>query len=101
MNTRVSKVGKPRFSLVPVDALALVIAVLEFGAAKHAEYDWLNYDSRTYFDAAMRHLMAWQGGQHKDPESGITHIAHAATNLLLMIALGERFQNERRRPKDG
>lgn len=90
-----TKTGKPRFSLVPVDALALVIQVLEFGASKHAEYDWVNYDSRTYFDAAMRHLMAWQGGEHNDPESGTTHLAHAATNLLFMIALGERFKDGR------
>lgn len=38
-----------------------------------------------YYDAAMRHLMAWNDGEERDPESGLTHLAHAGVNICFMI----------------
>jgi hypothetical protein len=39
----------------------------------------------TYYDAAMRHLMAWWDGQTNDPETGLPHLAHAAANLCILL----------------
>ncbi len=38
-----------------------------------------------YFDACMRHLTAWIEGERKDPESGLSHLAHAVCCLLIML----------------
>ncbi|WP_442777670.1 dATP/dGTP diphosphohydrolase domain-containing protein [Acinetobacter baumannii] len=80
---------KPRFSLIPKGSLAPVINVLEFGARKYSEGNWrkvANAETR-YFDAAHRHLNAWWDGQTADPETGESHLAHAVSCLLFLIAL--------------
>lgn len=89
-----SKAGKPRFSLIPSDALALVIEVLEFGARKHKAFGWIEHDSMMYFDACHRHLAAWQSGEALD-ESGLPHLAHGAANLLFALALELRGNDGR------
>lgn len=81
--------GKPRFSLIPKGSLAPVINVLEYGARKYSEDNWrkvANAETR-YFDAAHRHLNAWWDGQTLDPETGESHLAHAVSCLLFLIAL--------------
>lgn len=80
---------KPRFSLIPKGSLASVINVLEYGAKKYAPDNWrkvANAETR-YFDAAHRHLNAWWDGQTTDPETGESHLAHAVSCLLFLIAL--------------
>ena len=83
---------KPRFSLVPTKALTDVIDVLEFGAKKYGAENWLKVDNaqERYFNAAMRHLMAWHKGELSDDESGLPHLAHAATCLMFMIEGNEK-----------
>lgn len=78
--------AKPRFSLLPLGPLGDVVSVLEYGARKYAEDNWQKVSNpRTrYFDAAMRHLLAWRGGERLDPESGLPHLAHAACSLLFL-----------------
>ncbi|HCV3101330.1 dATP/dGTP diphosphohydrolase domain-containing protein [Acinetobacter baumannii] len=81
--------AKPRFSLIPKGSLAPVINVLEFGARKYSEDNWrkvANAETR-YFDAAHRHLNAWWDGQTVDPETGESHLAHAVSCLLFILAL--------------
>lgn len=78
--------SKPRFSLAPPHALTALIAVMEHGAAKYGEHNWkqgMNYTR--CFDAAIRHLRAWQAGQDIDPESGLQHLAHAMANCAFII----------------
>jgi len=78
--------NKPRWSLLPEGAVQEVIEVLEFGAAKYSENNWQKVpDARTrYYDAAMRHLDAWWGGQKADPETGKSHLAHAVCCLMFL-----------------
>ena len=78
---------KQRFSLVPTKALTDVIDVLEFGAKKYGSENWRKVDNaqERYFNAAMRHLLAWRKGESSDDESGLPHLAHAATCLMFMI----------------
>ncbi|MFV5668303.1 dATP/dGTP diphosphohydrolase domain-containing protein [Acinetobacter baumannii] len=81
--------AKPRFSLISKGSLAPVINVLEFGARKYSENNWrkvANAETR-YFDAAHRHLNAWWDGQTVDPETGESHLAHAVSCLLFILAL--------------
>ena len=84
--------AKPRYSLLPWEAVAVVVAVLEFGARKYSEGNWRHVEggSRRYRDAALRHVIADQRGEALDPDSGLPHLAHAACSLLFAIALDRK-----------
>lgn len=59
------------------------------GASKYADHNWrLGYDWSKSFAAMQRHLLAWWGGEELDPESGLSHMAHARwhTGVLLEFA---------------
>ena len=81
--------GKPRYGLLPPEALADVVAVLTYGANKYAPDNWRKVDNAIfrYFDAAQRHIWAYARGEITDPESGYPHLAHAACCLLFMLEL--------------
>lgn len=80
--------SKPRFSLVPLNALRFIVDVLEYGAKKYSPDNWREVpDARTrYFDAAMRHLLLWRSGEANDSESGLPHLAHAGCCILFLLA---------------
>ena len=78
--------GKLRYSLLPSFATEEVVRVLEFGAKKYAAHNWQKGMEWTrMYDAARRHLEAWQRGEDTDPESGIPHIAHAICCLMFLL----------------
>jgi len=77
---------KPMMDLLPPEALTEIAKVLTFGAEKYDRGNWakgLNY-SRV-ISATLRHLNAYNAGEDKDPESGMSHIAHAACNLTFLL----------------
>jgi len=90
MSGRKDDTGKAPWHLVPWNALGDVVAVLDFGARKYGEGNWrLVPNARErYFAATQRHLVAWFGGQHADPETGLPHLAHATCCVLFLLALG-------------
>ena len=79
--------NKPRHSLLPKGAVNSVIEVLEFGAKKYSADNWREVDNakERYYNAAMRHIDSWWNGEKCDPETGIHHLAHAATNLFFLM----------------
>ena len=83
--------GKRRWGLMPWAAAGAVVDVLGFGAKKYAPDNWRKVpDARgRYFDAALRHLIAWQQGERLDPESGLSHLAHAACCVLFLLEVGD------------
>lgn len=40
--------------------------------------------------AAQRHLWAWMAGEDRDPDTGMSHLDHALTNLAFLVAYEER-----------
>lgn len=80
-------IGKLRWSLLPLGTVQEVVKVLEVGAAKYAPENWKLVDNakERYFNAIMRHLHAWWGGEKIDPESGLNHLAHAACSILFLL----------------
>lgn len=79
--------GKPRLALIDPAFLDALARVLTFGAEKYGANNWrkgLTYGET--LDAALRHLNAFNAGEDTDPESGLPHPAHAAANLMFLVA---------------
>jgi len=93
--------GKPPMHLLSPEALRQVAKVLEFGATKYEPWNWargISY-SRVY-SAAQRHLNYWWEGEDLDPETGISHIAHAACCLMFLLQYEKTKQEYDDRPKE-
>lgn len=79
--------GKPTFDLLPPEALAEMQKALEFGATKYDAWNWSKGMAwLRIWNACLRHLFAWAQGEDKDPESGLSHLAHAANCILFLIS---------------
>lgn len=88
--------GKTDWSLMPWEAVEEINKVLEFGAAKYNEVGKSGPDSwnwakgaglgkRRLLSAIFRHLFAYARGEKTDPESGLSHIAHAGCSILFIL----------------
>ena len=78
--------GKIRYGLLPPLALKATADVLTFGAEKYEPNNWKHVpDSiNRYFDAAQRHIWAYQEGEAIDLDSGKHHLAHAICCLMFL-----------------
>lgn len=85
---RKDDIGKQRWVLLPQE-VEEIVEVLTFGADKYEDNSWQKVENGVdrYYSAALRHIMAWKKGERDDKESGIRHLAHAATNLLFLLHL--------------
>lgn len=81
--------GKTRWDLVPVLAEEEIARVLTYGAGKYAADNWRNVPEpvRRYYSAMRRHVQAWRRGEMLDPETGLHHLAHAATCLVFLVEM--------------
>lgn len=77
---------KLRVELVPAEAIEDVARVLGFGAKKYFENGWktLPDPEPRYLASLLRHVYRIQCGEEIDPDSGLPHIAHAATNAMFL-----------------
>jgi hypothetical protein len=76
---------KARPTLLPAKALLLCSQLM----AEHdsARTDWTSTPIQGHLDAALRHILKYQAGTHVDPDSGHSHLVHAATRLLMAADL--------------
>lgn len=80
--------GKAPMSLLDRHALEQIAMVLKFGAAKYERDNWRKGISYTRLtDAALRHIFAFVDGEDKDPESNLSHIAHAGCCILFLLRM--------------
>jgi len=80
--------GKLDWSLMPWDSVEEILKVLEFGKIKYASWNWSSGEGFKYsrvFNSLVRHLFAWFRGEDKDPESGLSHLAHAGCNIIFLL----------------
>lgn len=79
--------AKPRWSLLPAGTVRAIVQVLEFGATKYSPGNWQRVPGsrQRYYDALMRHIEAWWGGERLDPETRLPHLAHAGCCLLFLL----------------
>lgn len=94
-------VGKARYDLLPPEGAEAVASILEFGARKYAARNWeQGMDWSRPFSAAMRHLWKWWRGEGLDPDSGMSHLHHAACNIFFLIAYEARSKGKDDRPTE-
>lgn len=77
--------GKIPCELLSPIALLNTAKVLRFGAQKYAPNNWrkgLSYSR--IIGATFRHLFAFMMGEDLDPETGLSHIHHAACELMFL-----------------
>ena len=80
--------GKPRPSLVPVEAIEAIMKVREFGKAKYADAeDWRKVPREKWLDALLRHVLhIWDNPLALDDESGLPALWHVITNAAFLCA---------------
>lgn len=94
--------GKLPLDLLPFDAIEEVARVMDFGAQKYARRNWEGGMSwGRLFAAALRHLFSFWRGQDRDPETGLSHLAHATTCCLFLLAYSLRGAGADDRPSEG
>ena len=73
-------------NLLSTEAMNQTAAVLKFGAIKYAEHNWRKgFAWSRPLAAAMRHITAFNDGENTDPESGLSHLAHAACCIMFLL----------------
>lgn len=77
---------KPRVDLLPTTPLLEIAKVLGFGAKKYDAHNWRGgIEYSRLIGAALRHILAYNDGEDKDPESGLSHLAHAGCCILFLL----------------
>jgi len=78
---------KPKFDLLPWEALESVAHVMTYGAAKYGAHNWrAGLEWGRLFGACLRHMSAYWRGEDNDKESGLPHLAHAAACVLMLLS---------------
>lgn len=89
-------VGKLRYDLVDDNAESAMVEILTYGATPkedggkgYGDNNWkfVPDGENRYFAALRRHLAAWRMGEVSDPETGKSHLAHAACCLHFLLAM--------------
>lgn len=95
-------IRKAPMSTVSAAVMAEIgVAMLE-GAAKYGRHNYREAGVRAsvYYDATMRHLMAWWEGEDIDPDSQMSHITKAITSLVVYRdAMIQNMAEDDRPPK--
>lgn len=92
--------GKIRYDLIPTALEEGVARVLTYGAFQrprengtkgYGKNNWQGVEDAKgrYFSAMRRHIAAYRRGERNDQESGLSHLAHAATNLAFLLSFEE------------
>lgn len=79
--------GKLMMGLIPHEAMVGLAQVMTFGANKYSPNGWQTVPNarQRYEDALLRHFYAYKSGEKNDPESGLSHLKHALTNLAFLV----------------
>lgn len=79
-------VSKIPMSCVPTQVVQEIALGMMEGGLKYGRHNYRLAGCRTsvYYDAAMRHLMAFWEGQDVDPDSGLPHVSKAMASLAVL-----------------
>ncbi len=73
--------------LLPPEALRQIAYAHQVGEKKYGRFNWRDsqVSATTYIGAIYRHLGLWQDGEDNDPESGLSHLAHIAAGVNILL----------------
>lgn len=80
--------GKTDWSLMPFEVIEDINKVLEFGAQKYSANNWkagTGFKYTRILNSLLRHIFAYIRGEDNDPESGLSHLAHAGCNIVFLL----------------
>jgi hypothetical protein len=78
--------NKPPMNLLSREALEQTAMVMAFGKEKYAAHNWRKgFAWSRPLSAAIRHIIAFNDGEDKDSESGLSHLAHAACCIMFLL----------------
>ena len=95
--------AKPKMNLLPPKAILEVAKVLTFGAEKYDAENWRKLDDlqNRYTAGALRHIFAHMDGEELDPETNLSHLAHALCCLLFKLEIElENAKIEEEEPRE-
>lgn len=80
-------IKKPPLRFIPPQALLHLGQAMQDGGIKYGPFNWRKdpIQITTYYDAALRHWMAFIDGEDFDPDSGHHHMAHAMACAAIVI----------------
>ena len=90
-------------NLLPPKAIVEISKVLTFGAAKYDAENWRKLDDlqNRYTAGALRHIFAHMDGEQLDPETNLSHLAHALCCLLFKLEIElENAKIEEEKPRE-
>lgn len=97
-------IKKVPMSTIPSPVIAEVgVGMLE-GASKYGRHNFrcIGVRGSVYYDATMRHLMAWWEGEDIDADSGLSHVTKAICSLVVLRdAMMQGKFNDDRPPRSG
>ena len=94
---------KPKMNLLPPKAIVEISKVLTFGAEKYDAENWRKLDDlqNRYTAGALRHIFAHMDGEQLDPETYLSHLAHALCCLLFKLEIElENAKIEEEKPRE-
>lgn len=95
---------KPDMSLLSPIAMTKMAEVMTFGKKKYSAHNWRGgFVWSRPLAASLRHIFAYLKGEDKDPETGISHLAHASCCLMFILEfeethkeLDDRYENSKK-----
>lgn len=83
--------GKPRYDLVPPEAMDALADHYRKGAQKYTDRNWERGMAwGKCFASMMRHAWAWLRGEEIDPETGTHHMIAVAWNAIALYTYHTR-----------
>lgn len=79
-------IKKVPFHVIPSKPLLEVGLAMMEGGRKYGSHNYreIGVSMSTYYNAAMRHLVAWWEGEDIDPDSGVHHVVKAMASLFVV-----------------
>ncbi len=92
-------VKKAPLSTVSAPVMLEVGIGMAEGAAKYGRHNYrvIGVRGSVYYDATMRHLMAWWEGEDIDADSGLSHVTKAICSLVVLrdAMMQDKFTDDR------
>jgi hypothetical protein len=84
-----------RPELITSEFIEELSKVLAYGAHKYSDRNWeKGMKWSRPFGALLRHIWSWWKGETNDPETGFSHMAHAACNVMFLLTYEKRRVGE-------